>query len=63
MELKKKASWILAVGIGFMVISTWSETVTAGSPGLQVYQKACKKQIPPYSWDAGGGFAEGHGRL
>ncbi len=43
MELKKKASWFLAVGIGFMIISTWSETVIADSPGLQVYQKACKK--------------------
>ena len=43
MELKKRASWFLAVGIGFMIISTWSETVIADSPGLQVYQKACKK--------------------
>ena len=43
MGLKKKASWFLAVGIGFMVISTWSGSVIADSLGLQVYQKACKK--------------------
>jgi cytochrome c553 len=26
-----------------MIISTWSETVVAASPGSQLYQKACKK--------------------
>jgi len=43
MELKQKMSWILAVGMGLMIISTWSETVVAASPGSQLYQKACKK--------------------
>ena len=43
MGLKKKASWFLAVGIGFIIISTWSGSVIADSLGLQVYQKACKK--------------------
>jgi len=43
MDLNKKASWFLAVGIGFMIISTRSEPVIADSPGLQVYQKNCKK--------------------
>jgi len=43
MELKQKMSWILAVGMGLMIISTWSETAVAASPGSQLYQKACKK--------------------
>ncbi len=43
MELKQKMSWILAVSIGLMMISTWSEPVVSASPGLQLYKKACKK--------------------
>jgi cytochrome c553 len=41
--LKQKMRWILAVGMGLMIISTWSEPVVAASPGEQLYKKACKK--------------------
>jgi cytochrome c553 len=43
MELKKKVGWFLALGMGLMIISTWSEPVVAASPGSQLYKKACKK--------------------
>ncbi len=43
MILKHKMRWILAVGMGLMVISTWSEPVVAASSGEQLYKKACKK--------------------
>ncbi len=43
MELKQKIRWFLAVGMGLIIISTWSEPVLAASPGLQLYKKACKK--------------------
>jgi cytochrome c553 len=43
MGLKQKMSWFLAVGMGLIIISTWSEPVLAASPGLQLYKKACKK--------------------
>ena len=41
--LKQKMRWILAVGMGLMMISTWSEPVVAASSGEQLYNKACKK--------------------
>ncbi len=43
MPLKLKLLMILAVGLGLMMISTWSEPVVAASPGSQVYKKVCKK--------------------
>jgi len=43
MELKQKMSGFLAMVMGLMIISTWSDTVVAASPGLQLYKKACKK--------------------
>jgi len=43
MKLKKKIGWFLALGMGLMIISTWSESVVAASPGSQLYKKACKK--------------------
>ncbi|MEE8344812.1 MAG: c-type cytochrome [Woeseiaceae bacterium] len=43
MVLKQKLSRILALGMGLMMISTWSEPVVAASPGSQLYKKACKK--------------------
>ncbi len=43
MPLKLKLLMILAVGMGLMMISTWSEPVVAASPGSQVYKKVCKK--------------------
>jgi len=42
MALKQKMIWFMAVGMGLVIISTWSEAVVAASPGSQVYQKACK---------------------
>ena len=43
MELEQKIRWFLAVGMGLMIVSTWSEPVVAASPGSQLYKKACKK--------------------
>ena len=43
MVLKQKLRRILALGMGLMMFSTWSEPVVAASPGLQLYKKACKK--------------------
>jgi len=43
MVLIQKIGWLLAVGMGLMMISTWSEAVVAASPGSQLYKKACKK--------------------
>ncbi len=43
MEMKQKMIWFPAVGMALVIISTWSETVAADSPGSQLYQKACKK--------------------
>jgi len=42
MELEQKIRWFLAVGMGLMIVSTWSEPVVAASPGSQLYKKACK---------------------
>lgn len=43
MALKQKLGRILAVGVGLMTVSIWSETVVAADPGSQVYKKVCKK--------------------
>ncbi len=43
MELEQKMSGFLAMVMGLMIISTWSDTVVAASPGSQLYKKACKK--------------------
>ncbi len=43
MALNQKFRTILAVGMGLMMISTWSGPVVADSHGSQVYKKACKK--------------------
>jgi len=43
MVLKQRSRRILVVGMGLMMINTWSEPVVADSPGSQVYEKACKK--------------------
>jgi cytochrome c553 len=42
-EMKQKTGWFLAVGVGLMIISTWSGPVVAASPGSQLYKKVCKK--------------------
>jgi len=43
MGLKQKIGWFLGMGMGLMIISTWSKPVVATSPGSQLYKKACKK--------------------
>ncbi len=42
MVLKQKMIWFMALGMGLVIISMWSESIVADSPGSQVYQKACK---------------------
>jgi len=43
MELKQKLGWFLTVGMGLIIISTWSEPVAAASPESKLYKKTCKK--------------------
>ena len=43
MVLKQKSCRILVLVMGLMMINTWNEPVFADSPGLQLYEKACKK--------------------
>jgi cytochrome c len=41
--LKQKMRWVMALGVGLMMISTWSQPVVAAFPGSQLYKEECKK--------------------
>ncbi len=43
MVLNQKLRTFLALGMGLVMISTWSGPVVADSSGSQVYKKVCKK--------------------